>query len=187
MPKKRGGRNTAGSTGGNAAGKAVLGFILGLGVAAGAGYLYIHSTPRESAPTAPVAPAPAPANHAKASAPAPAPPRSAPFGTSEDVFEAGAHLYSVHCASCHGTTGRDAINKPPAEQFWRHARHSIAAQAPGDLYASIAAGSPAKGMPGYAHALTETQIWQLALLLKNADQDLPDPVVTLLNARPDGR
>ncbi len=36
-------------------------------------------------------------------------------------------------------------------------------------------------MPSYAHILTDTQIWQLALLLKNAGGDLPDPVVKLLN------
>ncbi len=30
-----------------------------------------------------------------------------PFGTSEDVYEAGAHIYRTQCASCHGTPGHD--------------------------------------------------------------------------------
>src|SRR5438132_6169488 len=33
--------------------------------------------------------------------------KQAPFGTGEDVFEAGAHIYKEQCASCHGTPGHD--------------------------------------------------------------------------------
>ena len=36
------------------------------------------------------------------------------------------------------------------------------------------------GMPAYGHVLTDTQSWQIALLLKNADQPLPDPVREIL-------
>ncbi len=39
-------------------------------------------------------------------------------------------------------------------------------------------------MPAYKHILTSTQIWQIALLLKNADQPLPDPVRALLIRNP---
>jgi hypothetical protein len=35
-------------------------------------------------------------------------------------------------------------------------------------------------MPSYRHTLSETQMWQVSLLLKNADQQLPDPVLRLL-------
>ena len=36
------------------------------------------------------------------------------------------------------------------------------------------------GMPSYNHILNDTQIWQVSLLLKNADQQLPDPVMKIL-------
>ena len=195
MPPKRRGRSTPSKATGSA-GKTVLAFVLGAAAAAGAGYLYLHSGARSSGPqssrsqnagpqsslSTPPAEVAQP-NSPLPQSPHPAP-RTAPFGTSEDVFEAGAHLYAARCSSCHGTPIKDASSRPPAHQFWREARAAAAREAPGDLYAQIAAGSPAKGMPAYAHILTDTQIWQLALLLKNADQDLPDPVVNLLNTPP---
>ena len=170
-----------------AAGKTALAFALGAAVAAGAGYLYLHSAPRQPVATTPAVPA--------ASAPAPVPPapelrptpvRSAPFGISEDVFEGGARTYSAHCARCHGTQQKDAPNAPAAQQLWRTARRTLAAKRPGDLYNEIAEGAPGKGMPAYSHTLTDTQIWQLALLLQDADADLPDPVRALLSAPPRG-
>lgn len=183
MPRKRATRSTPASRGSRAgAGRAVLAFLLGVGAAAAGGYLYLHSTSRTPAPSTPT---PLPASRAQP--PQPLLPRArpvAPFGTSEDVFEAGARLYSGRCASCHGTPKGDIATTPPASQFWRGDRHPVAAQAPGDLYNEIARGALGKGMPAYEAALTDTQIWQLALLLKHADEDLPDPVIDILNHRP---
>ena len=179
MPRKSGGRSASGGSSG-AAGKTVFAFVLGAGAAAG--YLYLHSAPQAAIAPAPATSPPSPV--ARARPPQPAPPKApptAPFGISEDVFEAGAHLYSGRCASCHGTPKRDAASTPAAPQMWRKARRTVSRQAPGDLYTEIAAGAPAKGMPAYASALTDTQIWQIALLLKNADGDLPDPVIDILN------
>ncbi len=192
MATKRGGRNSPAkppqARGGS--GKGVLGFLLGAAVAGGAGYLYLHSTPHSPEPTAPTSTLPVERPRTEQPAPTPPPsptPRVAPFGISEDVFESGARQYAARCASCHGTPQKDAATTPPAKQLWRAARKSIAAQTPSDLYNEISGGMPAQGMPAYAHTLTETQIWQLALLLKNANGELPDPVVTLLNAPPKPR
>lgn len=190
MAKRRPSRSTSvGAAGGN--GKAVLGFFLGAGAAAGAGYLYLHSTPPKLAPEASVVTQPVPATPSRSSQsgmlhPNPTeaiPPsnQNPPFGPSEDVFEAGARLYSAQCASCHGTPGKDAAMTSPGIQLWREARLSSPRSTTADLYAKIAAGAPDKGMPAYAHTLTQTQMWQLALLLKSTDQDLPDPVVAILN------
>lgn len=183
MPTKRGGRGiSGGSSSAGAAGKTVLAFVLGAGAAACAGYLYLHSAPQKPAAPTPAASPPLPASRARPAQPAPPKSRpAAPFGISEDVFEAGARLYSGRCASCHGTPKSDAASTPPAPQMWREARRATSRQAAGDLYTEIAAGAPEKGMPAYASALTDTQIWQIALLLKNADGDLPDPVIDLLN------
>lgn len=114
--------------------------------------------------------------------------RQPPFGTSEDVFEAGARVYRNDCARCHGTPSHDAPfaaqMHPPASQLWRKRPHSdavgVSAEAPGETYEKIAAGNRTTGMPAFAHVLSERQIWEVSLLLKNADQPLPDPVEHIL-------
>ena len=164
------------------------GFLLGLVVAAAGAFAYLKfgMTPAR----VPQKPLP----FERAAAPAPPPTvahtdraiRTPPFGTSEDVFEAGAHIYKVRCASCHGTPGHDATpavsTNPAARQLWK--RHGetvgVSGQEVGLIYAKIADGAPKSGMPAYENQLSETQIWQLSLLLKSAGQQLPDPVMGIL-------
>jgi len=173
------------SSAGGGPGKLVLAFVLGAAAAAGAGYLYLHSSPHPHPRSAATAPQPAPpASHTAAKPPPPAVAPSAPFGISEDVFEAGAHIYANRCAACHGTPHAAALSKPPAPQLWRADRSGLVARSPGEIYLATARGNPAKGMPAYTRVLTETQLWQVALLLRNADVDLPDPVVHILNTPP---
>ncbi len=106
----------------------------------------------------------------------------APFGTSEEVFEAGARLYAANCAGCHGRPGRNGRG-PSAAQFWDHSNpaglHAIA-QPAGALFQATARGNLVQGMPSYGQRLTDTQIWDIALLLRSAHDDLPDPVLRLL-------
>jgi thiosulfate dehydrogenase len=114
--------------------------------------------------------------------------KTAPFGTSEDVFESGAHVYKTECASCHGTPGHDVpyarYMYPIAPQLWKkHSRGNVVGVSDdeaGETYWKVANGIRLTGMPSYSHILTETQMWQVSLLLKNADQALPDPVMTIL-------
>jgi len=116
--------------------------------------------------------------------------KSPPFGTSEDAFEAGAHVYKSECASCRGTPGRDVpfakYMYPVAPQLWKkHARNNVVGVSdddPGETYWKVANGIRLTGMPSYQHVLSETQMWQVSLLLKNADQPLPDPVMAILTA-----
>ncbi len=115
-----------------------------------------------------------------------------PFGTSEDTFEAGAKLYTSSCASCHGTPGHDSpyakYMYPTAPQLWKKHAHGgvvgVSDDEPGETYWKIKNGIRLTGMPSYEHLYSETQMWQVALLLKNADQPLPDPVMKLLQASP---
>lgn len=115
-----------------------------------------------------------------------------PFGTSEDAFEAGAKLYTSSCASCHGTPGQDSpfakYMYPRAPQLWKKHGHGnvvgVSDDEPGETYWKIKNGIRLTGMPSYEHLYSETQMWQIALLLKNADQPLPDPVNKLLQASP---
>jgi mono/diheme cytochrome c family protein len=111
-----------------------------------------------------------------------------PFGIGEDVFEAGAKVYVTECASCHGTPGHDAAFAkwmyPPAPQLWKKHSHGnvvgVSDDEPGETYWKVKNGIRLTGMPSYEHLLTTSQIWDVTLLLKNADQVLPDPVAAIL-------
>ena len=111
-----------------------------------------------------------------------------PFGTSEEVFESGAKIYVASCASCHGTPGHDAPFArwmyPRAPQlFKKHANNSVVGVSDDDAavsYWKIKNGIRLTGMPAYQHLYSGAQMWDVALLLKNADQPLPDPVMKLL-------
>jgi len=116
--------------------------------------------------------------------------KAAPFGISEDVFESGAHVYRAQCASCHGTPGHDvAFAKhmfPQAPQLWKKhgddAVVGVSDDEPGETYWKVANGIRLSGMPAFSHVLSSTEMWQVSLLLKNADKELPGPVSQILNA-----
>jgi thiosulfate dehydrogenase len=116
--------------------------------------------------------------------------KNAPFGISEDVFESGAHVYRAQCASCHGTPGHDVgFAKhmfPSAPQLWKgHGSHGVVGVSddePGETYWKVANGIRLSGMPAYAHVLSDAEIWQVSLLLKNADKELPQPVLQILSS-----
>jgi thiosulfate dehydrogenase len=111
-----------------------------------------------------------------------------PFSTSEDVYETGAHVYQQQCASCHGTPGQDTAFArwmyPSAPQLWKKHAHGnvvgVSDDEPGETYWKIKNGIRLTGMPSYEHVLSADQMWDVALLLKNADQPLPDPVTAIL-------
>ena len=114
--------------------------------------------------------------------------KTAPFGTSEDVYEGGAKIYRAQCAACHGIPGHDVdyakYMYPRAPQLWKkHARGNVVGVSddePGETYWKVAHGIRLSGMPAYEQVLQDTQMWQVTLLLKNADQQLPDPVMKIL-------
>ncbi|MBS1800963.1 MAG: cytochrome c [Acidobacteria bacterium] len=114
-----------------------------------------------------------------------------PFGVSEDVFEAGAHIYKAQCASCHGTPGHDVVFAakmyPSAPQLWKKHEKSevvgVSDDEPGETYWRVANGIRLTGMPSYKGTLSETEMWQVSLLLKNADKEMPDPVKQILEGQ----
>ena len=176
------------SSGGS--GKLFLGFLLGILAVAAAAFLYIRFG------TLPVAVADAPFPFEKQIVKLPLNARigretkTPPFGTSEDVFEAGAHIYQAQCASCHGVPGHDVDHArymyPRAPQLWKkHAKGNVVGVSddePGETYWKVANGIRLSGMPSYSHILSDTQMWQVTLLLKNADKELPLPVTQILSA-----
>jgi thiosulfate dehydrogenase len=113
-----------------------------------------------------------------------------PFGTSEDVYEAGAKIYATSCAACHGTPGHDAPFAkwmyPSAPQLWKkHAKGNVVGVSDdeaGETYWKVKNGIRLTGMPSFEHLYSTSQMWDVALLLKNADQPLPDPVIKILDS-----
>jgi len=172
-------------------GKVLVGFLLGIAVVVIGVALYL----KWGAP--PVATGDKPFPFEKAIVHAPLKARierqtqQPPFGVSEDVYEGGARVYREQCAFCHGTPGHDvAFAKhmyPSAPQLWKkHTRNNavgVSDDEPSETYWKVANGIRLTGMPAYGHVLTDTQMWQVSLLLKNADQQLPEPVVKILIAK----
>ncbi len=169
-------------------GKVFLGFILGIAAVAVALFLYLHFA------ALPVAVSDAPFPYEKLIVRVPLNARidrevkMAPFGISEDVFESGAHVYREQCASCHGVPGHDVdfarYMYPRAPQLWKKHGNSgvvgVSDDTAGETYWKVANGIRLTGMPAFDHILSDTQMWQVSLLLKNANTELPMPVTQIL-------
>ncbi len=113
-------------------------------------------------------------------------PKNVPLQPTEGGYLDGAALYKQHCAVCHGLPlapktaiaagmyprppllfeGKGVTDDPPGESYWK-----------------IFNGIRLTGMPGFSKSLSETQMWQVALLLANADK-LPPSAKAALVAPP---
>jgi len=85
----------------------------------------------------------------------------------------GAKIYKENCAVCHGLPGEEksAIAKGmyPAPPQLLHGT-GVTDDEAWESYWKVENGIRMTGMPGYKDALTETQIWQVTVLVKNADK-----------------
>ena len=114
-------------------------------------------------------------------------PRSSPIEASATNLESGAHIYRQQCASCHGLYGRPstfaAHMYPEAPQLWAPHENGVVGVSddpPGETYWKVANGIRLSGMPSYDKILNPTQMWQVSLLLANADKPLPPGTLDLL-------
>ncbi len=111
-------------------------------------------------------------------------PKSVPIQANEANYLAGAELYKQHCAVCHGLplTPKTAIatGMYPAPPLLLEGK-GVTDDPPGESYWKIFNGLRLTGMAGFSKSLSETQMWQLALLLANADK-LPASAKTALVA-----
>ncbi len=99
----------------------------------------------------------------------------------------GAHVYREQCAGCHGQYNRPspfaATMFPVAPQLW--APHGqgvvgVSDDPAGETYWKVKNGIRLSGMPAYAGLLNETQMWQVSVLLANADKPLPAAALDVL-------
>lgn len=91
----------------------------------------------------------------------------------ESNFLAGAKVYKDHCAVCHGLPGEPKTTiaegmfpKPP--QLFRGM--GVTDDEPWETYWKVANGIRLTGMPGFKERLSDTQMWRVSVLLKNADK-----------------
>lgn len=110
-------------------------------------------------------------------------PKIVPVPTTEANFLAGAELYKQHCAVCHGlplspkTAIATGMYPHPPQLF---EGKGVTDDEPGVTYWKIFNGIRLTGMPGFSKSLSETQMWQVALLLANADKLPPSAKAALV-------
>ena len=114
-------------------------------------------------------------------------PATVPIEANEANLVAGAHIYRQQCAFCHAVYGNESKVGghmfPAAPPLWEKHHGDIVGVSddpPGETYWKVANGIRLSGMPAYKEYLTETEMWQVSLLLANADKPLPPAALTLL-------
>jgi len=156
--------------------KFVFGLILGLLIPAAAGYCYFRFG------YAPVATSSAPmpfektmaklALHARIQKEAPT--KGAPIPADEANLTQGATVYAENCAFCHGLPNQKATMAAkgmfplPPQLFEKD--EMVTDDPVGVTYWKVSNGIRMTGMPGFGEMLTPTQMWQVSLMLANADK-----------------
>jgi mono/diheme cytochrome c family protein len=116
--------------------------------------------------------------------------KTPPIQVNEDNLIGGAQAYRDQCAVCHGfhskasqIGGNMFPDAPPLWETHRKGSEAIVGVSddpPGETYWKVANGIRLTGMPSYKKVLTETQMWQVSLLLANADKPLPPAALAIL-------
>ena len=115
--------------------------------------------------------------------------KQSPVATPDEAtLVSGAHIYSEKCGVCHGFHGKPSQAGghmyPSAPPLWESHHHNssigVSDDPPGETYWKVANGIRLTGMPAYAGQLSEAEMWNVSLLLANADKPLPPPVVEIL-------
>jgi mono/diheme cytochrome c family protein len=115
-------------------------------------------------------------------------PRTVPVQVDEATFVAGAKVYRENCSFCHGVYGNpSAIGQnmfPDAPPLWEKHHNGevvgVSDDPPGETYWKVANGIRLTGMPAYKRVLSDTEMWQVSVLLANADKPLPPGALMLL-------
>jgi thiosulfate dehydrogenase len=157
----------------------ILGILLGMLLIAGSVYYYFSSGHAPVATSAP--PMPLEKTFARLGLHAyldklPHPQPQVP--ADEANLISGAKVYKEQCAVCHGLPGepKGAIQMGmyPAPPQLFHGT-GVTDDDAWESYWKVENGIRMSGMPGFKGQLTETQIWQVSVLVKNADK-IPESV-----------
>jgi thiosulfate dehydrogenase len=117
------------------------------------------------------------------------PKNAPPVPADEATFTAGAQVYVEQCAVCHGLPNHP---KPPIAKGefpyppQLFMGHGVSDDPPGETYWKVANGIRLTGMPAYTGSLSDTQMWQVSVMLANADKMSDTVKQSLANANPTG-
>ena len=166
----------------------ILGLILGILLVPAGVYFYMGSGRAPVATSEPMMPferrLASLALHAKLQQEEP---QTVPIQTDEATLLAGARIYREDCAMYHGLP-----NQPPptvAKGMFPKCPQLLAPNKgvtddpPGETFWKAKNGIRLSGMPGFHGSLSDEQLWQVSVMLANADK-LPAPVQQALAARP---
>jgi len=155
----------------------VVGILLALIAVFGGTYLYFSGGHAPVATKSPEMPMEHKLAHIALDAylaklPHPAP----PVAQDEQSYLEGAKVYKEHCSVCHGLPGepKNAIASgmfPPPPQLFRGT--GVTDDEAWETYWKVYGGIRMTGMPSFSDHLSETKMWQVSVLLKNADKISP--------------
>lgn len=110
-----------------------------------------------------------------------------PLPLNEDNLMAGAHHYREDCVTCHGTPGSKptlvAAGMFPAPPQLFAPKEMVTDDPDGVIFWKITNGIRLSGMPAFGPSHSETERWQMTMLLKHAD-NLPSGVRQVLAEEP---
>jgi thiosulfate dehydrogenase len=109
-----------------------------------------------------------------------------PVAADEKSYLSGAEVYKEQCAVCHGLPDQakgfiaEGMFPPPPQMF-----HGVGVSddPATETYWKVENGIRLTGMPGFKGRLTETQIWEVSVLLANSDK-IPASVKAALISPP---
>lgn len=155
--------------------KVILGLILGILVCLGAEYLFLtHGGMPVSTKGGPMPFERFIASTALHSAIGNGAKQPSPIPADAQNLVAGARVYHDNCAVCHGDWQQPPSNIAKGE-FPRPPqllppRKGVTDDPVGETYWKVKNGIRLTGMPGFQDTLTDTQIWQVSLLLLHANE-----------------
>jgi thiosulfate dehydrogenase len=165
----------------------IVGILLGILLVAGCGYLYFATGRAPVAVTDPPMPFEKKFAHMaldahieKQKVP------ESPVTADEKSYLNGAEVYKDNCAVCHGLPDQPKTNiaqgmYPPPPQLFHGT--GVSDDPASETYWKAENGIRLTGMPGFKGRLTETQIWEVSVLLANSDK-IPASVKTALVGTP---
>jgi mono/diheme cytochrome c family protein len=114
--------------------------------------------------------------------------KPSPVEATEANLAAGARIYQAQCMVCHGSTdgpptaiALGMYPRPP--ELVRPDETGVTDDSPGETYWKAKNGIRLTGMPGFVGNLSETELWQVSLLLQHA-HELPPSVGRILSGEP---
>jgi thiosulfate dehydrogenase len=91
----------------------------------------------------------------------------------DTAYQVAANFYKDDCAFCHGLPNQQRPRAatgmyPPPPQLFQG--KGVTDDEPGETYWKVANGIRLTGMPAYKPSRNDQQLWQVTMLLKNADK-----------------